>query len=63
MSVTIVSNSVLLVLAVCLFWLIRYMDGYFGEEASRTEPNLPRGFAARKLTSALAAKHVLTSLP
>jgi len=56
-SVTIVSNSVLLVLAVCLFWLIRYHGRLLGEEASQNRTELAaRDLQLEKLTSALAGQ-------
>jgi CHASE3 domain sensor protein len=56
-SVTIVSNSVLLVLAVCLFWLIRYHGRLLGEEASQNRAELAvRDLQLEKLTSALSGQ-------
>jgi CHASE3 domain sensor protein len=56
-SVTIVSNSVLLVLAVCLLWLIRYDGRLLGEEASQNKAELAvRDLQLEKLTSALSGQ-------
>jgi CHASE3 domain sensor protein len=56
-SVTIVSNSLLLLLAVCLFWLIRYHGRLLGEEASRNRTELAaRDLHLEKLTSALSGQ-------
>ncbi len=56
-SVTIVSNSFLLVLAVCLFWLIRYHGRLLGEEASQNRAELAvRDLQLEKLTSALSGQ-------
>jgi len=57
LSVTIISNTVLLVLAAGLFWLIRRHEWLLGEEAwqSRTELAL-RDLQLEKLTSALSGQ-------
>jgi len=56
-SVTIVSNSFLLVLAVCLFWLIRHHGRLLGEEASQNRAELAvRDLQLEKLTSALSGQ-------
>jgi len=56
-SVTIVTNSVLLVLAVCLFWLIRYHGRLLGEQASQNRAELAvRDLQLEKLTSALSGQ-------
>jgi len=56
-SVTIIANSVLLVLAVGLFWLIRYHGRLLGEEASQSRTELAmRASQLEKLTSALSGQ-------
>jgi CHASE3 domain sensor protein len=56
-SVTIIANSILLVLAVGLFWLIHYHGRRLGEEASQTRAELAvRDSQLEKLTSALAGQ-------
>jgi CHASE3 domain sensor protein len=56
-SVTIIANSVLLVLAVGLFWLIRYHERLLGEEASQSRTELVmRDLQLEKLTSALSGQ-------
>jgi CHASE3 domain sensor protein len=57
LSVTIISNSVLLVLAVCLFGLIRHHGRLLGEEASQNRTELAaRDLQLEKLTSALSGQ-------
>ena len=57
MSVTIIANSVLLVLAVCLFGLIRHYGRLLGEEASQSRTELAvRDLQLEKLTSALSGQ-------
>ena len=57
LSVTIIANSVLLVLAVCLFWLIRQHGRLLGEEASQSRTELAvRDLQLEKLTSALSGQ-------
>jgi CHASE3 domain sensor protein len=57
LSVTIISNSVLLVLAVCLFGLIRHHGRLLGEEASQSRTELAvRDLQLEKLTSALSGQ-------
>lgn len=56
-SVTIISNSVLLVLAAGLFWLIRYHERLLGEEVSQSRTALAtRDLQLGKLTSALSGQ-------
>jgi len=56
-SVTIIANSVLLVLAVGLFWLIRYHGRLLGEEASQSRTELAmRELQLEKLTFALSGQ-------
>jgi CHASE3 domain sensor protein len=56
-SATIIANSVLLVLAACLFWLIRYHGRLLGEEASQSRIELAiRDLQLEKLTSALSGQ-------
>jgi CHASE3 domain sensor protein len=57
LSVTIIANSVLLVLAVCLFGLIRHHGRLLGEEASQSRTELAvRDLQLEKLTSALSGQ-------
>ena len=57
LSVTIVSNSVLLVLALVLFALIRRHGRLLGEEASQSKAELAvRDLQLERLTSALAGQ-------
>ena len=57
LSVTIIANSVLLVLAVCLFGLIRQHGRLLEEEASQSRIELAvRGLQLEKLTSALSGQ-------
>jgi CHASE3 domain sensor protein len=57
LSVTIMANSGLLVLAVCLFALIRYHGRLLGEEAARSRQELAvRDLQLEKLTSALSGQ-------
>ena len=56
-SVTIIANSVLFMLAVCLFWLIRYHGRLLGEEVSRSRTELAvRDSQLDRLTSALSGQ-------
>jgi len=56
-SVTIISNSALLLLAVGLFWLIRHYGRLLGEEASQSRSELAmRELQLEKLTSALSGQ-------
>jgi CHASE3 domain sensor protein len=56
-SITIIANSVLLVLAACLFWLIRHHGRLLGEEASQSRTQLAaRDLQLEKLTSALSGQ-------
>jgi CHASE3 domain sensor protein len=56
-SVTIIANSALLVLALGLFWLIRYHGRLLGEEASHSRTELAmRDLQLEKLTSALSGQ-------
>jgi CHASE3 domain sensor protein len=56
-SVTIIANSVLLVLALGLFWLIRYHGRLLGEEASHSRTELAmRDLQLEKLKSALSGQ-------
>src|ERR1700674_5313194 len=57
LSVTVIANSVLLVLAVCLFGLIRYHGQLLGEEAAESRNALAlRDLQLEKLTSALSGQ-------
>jgi CHASE3 domain sensor protein len=57
LSATILSNSGLLVLAACLFWLIRYHGRRLGEEAAQSRQELAmRDLQLEKLTSALSGQ-------
>jgi CHASE3 domain sensor protein len=57
LSVTIMANSGLLVLAVCLFALIRHHGRLLGEEAARSRQELAvRDLQLEKLTSALSGQ-------
>ena len=57
LSATIIANSGLLVLAVCLFWLIRYHGRLLGEEAAQSRQELAvRDLQLEKLTSALSGQ-------
>ena len=57
LSVTIIANSVLLLLAVCLFGLIRHHGRLLVEEASRSRMELTvRDLQLEKLTSALSGQ-------
>jgi CHASE3 domain sensor protein len=57
LSATIVANSGLLVLAACLFWLIRYHGRLLGEEAAQSRQELAvRGLQLEKLMSALSGQ-------
>jgi CHASE3 domain sensor protein len=57
LSVTIIANSALLVLAVCLFGLIRHHGRLLGEEASQSRTELAvRDLQLEKLTSALSGQ-------
>ena len=56
-SVTIISNSVLLVLAVCAFGLIRHHGRLLGEEAAQSRNELAvRNLQLEKLTAALSGQ-------
>jgi CHASE3 domain sensor protein len=56
-SATVISNSVLLLLAVCLFGLIRHHWRLLGEEAAQSRNALAvRGLQLEKLTSALSGQ-------
>ena len=56
-SATIISNSVLLVLAVCAFGLIRHHGRLLGEEAARSRNELAvRNLQLEKLTAALSGQ-------
>jgi CHASE3 domain sensor protein len=56
-SITIIANSALLVLALGLFWLIRYHGRLLGEEASHSRTELAmRDLQLEKLTSALSGQ-------
>lgn len=56
-SATLISNSLLLLLAVCLFGLIRYHTRALEQEAARSEQELSvRDLQLEKLTSALAGQ-------
>ena len=57
LSVTVISNAVLLVLAACLFWLMRRHERLLGEEASQSRTELAlRDLQLEKLTSALSGQ-------
>jgi CHASE3 domain sensor protein len=57
LSATIIFNSGLLVLAVSLFWLIRYHGRLLGEEAAQSRQELAvRDLQLEKLTSALSGQ-------
>jgi CHASE3 domain sensor protein len=57
LSATVSANSGLLVLAVCLFWLIRYHGRLLGEEAAQSRQELAvRDLQLEKLTSALSGQ-------
>jgi len=57
LSVTVITNSVLLVLAVCLFGLIRHHGQLLGEEAAESRNALVlRDLQLEKLTSALSGQ-------
>jgi CHASE3 domain sensor protein len=57
LSVTVITNSVLLVLAVCLFGLIRHHGQLLGEEAAESRNALAlRDLQLEKLTSALSGQ-------
>jgi CHASE3 domain sensor protein len=57
LSVTIIANSVLLVLAACLFAVIRYHGRLLGEEAAQSRQELAlRDSQLAKLTSALSGQ-------
>ena len=57
LSATIVANSGLLVLAACLFWLIRYHGRLLGEEAAQSRRELAvRDLQLEKLMSALSGQ-------
>ena len=57
LSVTVITNSVLLVLAVCLFGLIRHHGRLLGEEAAESRNALAlRDLQLEKLTSALSGQ-------
>jgi hypothetical protein len=56
-STTILSNFVLLVLAVCVFGLIRHHERLLGEEAAQTRNELAvRNLQLEKLTAALSGQ-------
>jgi CHASE3 domain sensor protein len=56
-SVTVISNFVLLLLAVCLFGLIRHHERMLGEEAAQSRNELAvRNLQLEKLTSALSGQ-------
>ena len=56
-SATVISNSVLLLLAVCLFGLIRHHGRLLGEEAAQSRNTLAvRDLQLEKLTSALSGQ-------
>jgi CHASE3 domain sensor protein len=56
-SATIISNSVLLGLAVCAFWLIRHHERLLGEEAAQSRNELAvRNLQLEKLTAALSGQ-------
>ncbi len=57
LSATIIANSGLLVLAACLFWLIRYHERLLGEEAAQSRQELAvRDLQLQKLMSALSGQ-------
>jgi CHASE3 domain sensor protein len=57
LSATIIANSGLLLLAACLFWLIRYHGRLLGEEAAQSRQELAvRDLQLEKLTSALSGQ-------
>ena len=57
LSATIISNFGLLVLAACLFWLIRYHGRLLGEEAAQSRQELAlRDLQLERLTSALSGQ-------
>jgi hypothetical protein len=57
LSVTVITNSALLVLAVCLFGLIRHHGRLLGEEAAQSRNELAvRDLQLAKLTSALCGQ-------
>jgi hypothetical protein len=57
LSVTVITNSVLLVLAACLFMLIRHNGRLLGEEAAQSRDALAvRDLQLEKLTSALSGQ-------
>jgi CHASE3 domain sensor protein len=57
LSATIISNSGLLALAACLFWLIRYHGRLLGEEAAQSRQELAlRDLQLERLTSALSGQ-------
>jgi CHASE3 domain sensor protein len=57
LSATIVANSGLLVLAACLFWLVRYHGRLLGEEAAQSRRELAvRDLQLEKLMSALSGQ-------
>jgi CHASE3 domain sensor protein len=56
-SATIISNSVLLLLAVCAFWLIRHHERLLREEAAQSRNELAvRNLQLEKLTAALSGQ-------
>ncbi len=56
-SATIISNSVLLLLAVCAFWLIRHHGRLLGKEAAQSRNELAvRNAQLEKLTAALSGQ-------
>lgn len=56
-SATIISNSVLLVLAVCAFWLVRHHGRLLGEAAAQSRNELAvRNLQLEKLTAALSGQ-------
>jgi CHASE3 domain sensor protein len=56
-SATIVSNSVLLAVAIFAFWLIRYHERHLGQEAAQSRNELAvRNSQLEKLTSALSGQ-------
>ena len=56
-SATVISNSVLLMLAVCAFWLIRHHGGLLREEAAQSRNELAvRNLQLERLTAALSGQ-------
>jgi CHASE3 domain sensor protein len=56
-SATMISNSVLLVLAICAFWLIRHHERLLGEKAAQSRNELAvQNLQLEKLTAALSGQ-------